>query len=173
MERSQHPVWEVYDLYRTARLNVKYYSCLLHRAEIKYRILEVILLCAAPTSSVAGLWFWETSIGQELWKYFGAISAIAAVIMPVLGLPKKIKEYESIVSGYRTLEHDLQEIKSSITHKRKYDEITQGEFKKALKRKGVLVGKEPDSHEIKRVKARCINEVLSELPSDSFFVPEE
>jgi len=83
MIREDHPVWEVYDLYRTARLNVKYYSELLHRTEIKNFLLDLILLCSAPTSAVAGLWFWETEIGHEVWKYFGVIAAFAAVLKPL------------------------------------------------------------------------------------------
>jgi len=173
MNKMDHPVWEVYDLYRTARLNVKYYSELLHRTEIKNFVLELILLCSAPTSAVAGLWFWESPIGHEVWKYFGVIAAFAAVIKPLLGLPKKMKEYESLLSGYRTLEHDLQEVKSSIAHKRKYDQASQAEFKKAMKRKGVLVGKDPDAKENKKIKQACEKEVISELPSEAFYVPEE
>ncbi len=173
MNSEDHPVWEVYDLYRTARLNVKYYSELLHITERNNFVLELILLCSAPTSAVAGLWFWESSIGHEVWKYFGIIAAFAAVLKPLLSLPKKMKEYESLLSGYRMLDHDLHEIKSTITHKRKYDQSAQAEYKKAMKRKGVLVGKDPDAKEKKKIKQRCEMEVHSELPRDSFYIPEE
>ncbi|MCU7958201.1 MAG: hypothetical protein KZQ74_14580 [gamma proteobacterium symbiont of Bathyaustriella thionipta] len=84
-----------------------------------------------------------------------------------------MKEYESLVSGYRMLEHDLHEIKILISEKRKYDKVSQIDFKKALKRKGVLVGKEPNSKENKIIKKRCEREVLNELPSECFYVPEE
>ncbi len=173
MAIENSPVWDVYDLYRTARLNAKYYSAMLHITEKWNFILDLILLFTAPTSAVAGLWFWETEIGQEMWKYLGVIAAIAAIVKPLLTLPKKMKEYESLVSGYRMLEHDLHEIKVSISEKRKYDKVAQVDFKKAMKRKGVLVGKEPDSKENKKVKQKCEKEVLAELPSSIFYVPEE
>jgi len=173
LPRENHPVWNVYDLYRTARLNTKYYSALLHIAERRNFILELILLCAAPTSAVAGLWFWDTDIGKEVWKYFGIIAAFAAVIKPLLSLPKKMKEYESLVSGYKMLEHDLQEITIAISEKKKYDKVAQTDFKKAMKRKGTLVGKEPDAKVHKKIKKICESEVIQELPSSSFYVPED
>jgi len=173
MNQTHNPVWEVYDLYRTSRLNAKYYAALLHRTEVKNFILDFILACSAPTSAIAGLWFWDTEIGNELWKYFGIIAAIAAITKPLLTLPKKIKDYESMLSGYRTLGHDLDEIQSSINQKQKYDQTEKSEFKKAMKRKGILVGKDPDSKEDTKLKKRCETEVLQELPVDSFFIPKE
>lgn len=112
-------------------------------------------------------------LGKTAWQWFSVIAAFAAVIKSLLGLPKKIKEYESLFSGYRTLEHDLHEIKVLISEKGKYDNILKLEFKKALKRRGALVSKEQDAKEDKKLKKNCENEVLTELPSSLFFVPEE
>ncbi|MCU7940440.1 MAG: hypothetical protein KZQ64_13665 [gamma proteobacterium symbiont of Bathyaustriella thionipta] len=91
MAREDSPVWDVYDLYRSARLNAKYYSALLHQTEKRNFILEFILLLTAPSSAVAGLWFWDSLIGQEIWKYMGIVAAITAVLKPMLSLPKKMK----------------------------------------------------------------------------------
>lgn len=135
--------------------------------------MDFILMLAAPSSAVAGLWFWEYPFGKIAWQYLGAVAAFVAIIKPLLGLTKKIKAYEELRSGYRTLEHDLHEISELIIQKGKYDTKIQEEFRKALKRKGILVGKEPDSKENKSLKRRCEQEVLKELPVDSFFVPEE
>lgn len=172
MENNQHPVWEVYDLYRTARLNVKYYSALLHKKERLNFILELILLCSAPTSAVAGLWFWESDLGKDIWMYFGIIAAFTSVIKPLLALPQKIKNYESLLSGYRTLEHDLHELKSAIFQKQKYDKIEKADYSKALKRKGSLVSKSSDAREDKKLIGKLTEEVNSELPHNQFYVPE-
>lgn len=84
-----------------------------------------------------------------------------------------MKEYESVLSGYRVLEFDLMEIKSLIEQKGKYDLALQLEFKKALHRERALVGKTPESREIHRIKEHCENEVLNELPPKCFFIPED
>jgi len=134
--------------------------------------IELILLISAPSSAVAGLWFWETELGNMMWQFFGVIAAFTAVIKPLLSLPKKIKDYESALSGYRILDFDLMELKSLIEQRQKYDAGMQKELTKAIQRERQLVGKTPETCEKQKVKRICEAEVLQELPVDSFFVPE-
>ena len=173
MNKNNHPVWDVYDELRSARLNVKYYSSRLSQIERHHFILEAIILCSAPTSAVAGLWFWESESGQVIWKLFGVVAAFVAILKPLLSLTKKIKSFDGILSGYKGLEHDLTEIKIMISQKQKYDQTAQNEFKKALKRKGALIGKDPETKHDNEIKTKSEEEVLRELPSDSFFIPAD
>jgi hypothetical protein len=171
--RDDHPVWAVYDKLRTARLNVKYYSARLQRFERINLAMEYILLASAPSSAVAGLWFWNTEIGKLLWQYLGVLAAFIAVAKPPLNLTKRIKEYEGILTGYRTLEYDLMEIRTLVEQKGRYDQVLQSEFKKAMQREKALVAKTPETRENKRIQQACQKEVLRELPPDKFYVPEE
>jgi hypothetical protein len=173
MSRETHPVWTVYDKLRTARLNVKYYSCRLQRIERWNFFIELVLAIAAPTSAVAGLWFWNLTYGKLAWRYLGIIAAAAAVLKPPLSLAKRIKDYESVLSGYRMLDFDLMEMKCLIEQRQKYDSGLQAEFKRILQREKTLVGKTPETRENERVKKACKREVLRELPKESFFIPEE
>ncbi len=138
MTHETHPVWTVYDKLRTARLNVKYYSRRLQTLERQNFLIELVLLATAPSSAVAGLWFWEAEYGKVIWQYFGIVAAVTAVLKPLLNLTKRIKEFESVLSGYRTLEYDLMEIKSLVEQKKKYDSALQSEFKKSLQREKAL-----------------------------------
>jgi len=90
-----------------------------------------------------------------------------------LMLSKKIKDYESVLAGYRGLEYDLMEIKTIVEQKRKYDKAQQEEFKKAVRREKSLVTKCPETREKTSVKVICEKEVHRELPPESFFVPED
>lgn len=173
MSRENHPVWAVYDKLRTARLNVKYYGRRLERIERINFGMELVLLASAPTSAIAGVWFWNEPFGKVVWQYFGIVAAIAALLKPLLSLPKKIKEFESVLSGYRMLEYDLMEIKVLVEQRHKYDAGLQSELKKALQREKTLVGKTPETRERVKLKQSCEAEVLEELPKESFFVPEE
>jgi len=173
MGTKHNPVWSVYDKLRTVRLNVKYYSRRMEALERWNFGIEFLLLLTAPTSAIAGLWFWNTEIGKLMWQGLGIIAAFAAVLKPLLALTKGIKEYEGILSGYRILEFDLMEIKSLVEQKQKYDTGLQAEFKKVLQRERTLVGKTPETREDPRIKRLCENEVLQELPQESFFVPED
>ncbi len=173
MTNQEHPVWSVYDKLRTARLNVKYYSKRLHTLESQNFWIELVLLATAPSSAVAGLWFWNSEHGKFIWQYLGIIAAGAAILKPILGLTKRIKEMESVLSGYRALEYDLREIKTNIEQTKKYDKALQGELKKALQREKTLVGKTPETHENQKVKTVCEREVREEFPKESFFIPTE
>lgn len=173
MSPSDHPVWSVYDRLRSARLSVKYYACKLQQLERANFWLEFLLLATAPTSAVAGLWFWDSELGNLVWKSFAIPAAIVAVAKPLLHLPKRMKDYEGVLSGYRILEFDLMEIKIGIEQKLRYDAALQAEFKRVQQRERILVGKTPEAQEDAKVKATCQKQVLMELPTDSFFVPEE
>ena len=173
MESATHPVWSVYDKLRTARLNVKYYGRRMEKVERWNFGIELVLLITAPSSAVAGLWFWNTDIGKVTWQLLGVIAAFAAVSKPLLALTKRIKEYESVLSGYRILEFDLMEIKSLVEQQQKYDAGLRTEFMKALQRERTLVGKTPETRENQKIKRECESEVLQELPANSFFVPED
>ena len=173
LEDSTHPVWTVYDKLRTARLNVKYYSRRLESLESQNFWIELILMATAPSSAVAGFWFWESEYGKIIWSCMGFIAAALAILKPILSLTKRIKEFESVLSGYRTLEFDLREIKTNIEQKKKYDLPLQAEFKKALQREKTLVVKTPETREKKKVKQLCDEEVRQELPKTSFYVPTE
>jgi hypothetical protein len=173
MGSADHPAWSVYDKLRTARLNVKYYARRLQTTERINFLIEFTLVATAPSSAIAGLWFWNTEAGKTAWQCLGVIAAIAAVSKPLLGLTKRIKDYEAVLSGYRTLEYDLREIQSLIEQKRKYDLPLQAEFRKSLQREKALIARTPETRENKRAKRACEEEVLRELPASSFFVPED
>ena len=173
MSREDHPVWTVYDRLRSARLSAKYYGRRLQSYERQNFALELILLASAPTSAIAGLWFWKQDIGQTVWQWMGVIAAIAAVLKPLLGLTKKIKEFEGMFVGYRTLEYDLMEIRTSVEQKKKFDAALQADLKKAIQRERALISKVPEPTENKAVRQICQSEVLRELPPEAFYVPEE
>ena len=114
MANDQHPVWVVYDLYKTARLNVKYYAQRLSDIERTNFVIELVIAVAAPTSAVTGIWLLKTEVGQEVWKYIAALAALSAVLKPLLRLPHRIKSMEQSLSGYRALEYDVEQIVNRV-----------------------------------------------------------
>jgi len=168
-----HPVWSVYDRLRTARLNHKYYCRRLERYERLNFWIEVVLLATAPSSAIGALWFWDSAIGSPIWKALATVAAIIVMIKPLLHIPSRIKDYESIICGYRALEFDLQELRTLIEQRQAYDHKLQTELRKILKREKALVTKGPEPREHAATLKKCQDEVLSELPVSSFFVPED
>lgn len=171
--RQNHPVWQVYDQLRTARFNEKILTHRLKRLILGNRILEIILAISAPSSAIAGLWFWNTDTGQIVWRYFGIIAAIAALLKPILSIEQSIQKYEELLSGYKGLKHDLIKIKEKVELRRSYDIELQEDYQKALERKGSLISKEPPSlDENDRFLKKKQEQVILEYPSDIFYVPD-
>lgn len=174
--KKNHPVWQVYDEYRTARLNVKFYSYKLYRVSMINKTFEILLAISAPSSAVAGLWFWNYAYGQIAWKYLGILTAFVAVLKPIFSLQNSIKKYEEVLAGYQGLEYDLFKIKVQIENREVYDEELKSDYCKALDRKRELVIKEPEvsgdkSH--KNLLERLQNEVNEELPASRFYIPKD
>lgn len=173
MTNKNHPVWGVYNKLRTARLNVKYYCRRLQEAEKWNSFFEILALATAPTSAVAGLWFWQAEYGKVAWQWLGCIAAFAVLVKPAYAPGRKIKQYEGVVVGYRALEYDLMEIKTLIEQKGRYDASLQSDFKRALQREKVLVGRNPETTSNLRVLTKCEQEVRNELPDNCFITPGE
>lgn len=170
---SHHPVWDVYDQLRTSRLNVKYHAGLLRKYRRINFWLELILAISAPTSAVAGLVFWKTEIGAVLWRVFAVIAALVAVAKPLLGVANKIAKLEEILVGYKSFEHDLQCLTIAINQERKYAEVNQQRFSELLEKKRELITRNKVEIRDKRLLRICQQEVRSELPPESFFIPED
>jgi len=173
MTLDDNPVWAVYDKLRTAFLNVRYYERRLQQTERLNFTLDIILAISAPSSAVAKLWVWDSNIGNIAWTILLIIAAFVSVAKPLLNLSKRIKNYETLVFGYRMLHFDLYEIKTSVETSKKYDKSLQLEFKKSLQREKTLIGNCQETHEDVAVKKQAENETLDRYPVESFFVPKE
>ncbi len=86
---KEHTVWRVYDLYRFAKTNEMYFSNKLEKYRFRNTFLEIIL-AITTSSSVATLWFWKTSLGDQAWKILLVVSTIFAVLKPFLRYTDKI-----------------------------------------------------------------------------------
>jgi uncharacterized membrane protein YgcG len=166
-----HPVWDVYDEYRTARLNVKYYSGRVHWLSGVNVMMEFMIAAFASSSAVAGFTLWSSQTGKVAWQILAGIAATLAILKPLLRLTEKIKVLEEIIVGYRVLEHDLRTITVLIKQRRTYDEELRVRFAAALERMGALAAKSNENYVDRKLKRRCQAEVAKELPGSSFYVP--
>ena len=169
---KNHPVWDVYDLYRTARLNVKYFSGRLNKLQRLNFWMEFILAATASSSAIAAFALWQTSIGGKVWQILGALAAILAIMKPLLNLTEKIRKIEEVITGYRVLENDLKKIEVLIRQRKAYDKELSDKFLAALDRMDELIIRYTESSEDEKLKKRCQDEVLHELPPDHFYIPE-
>ena len=172
MGRENHPVWGVYDLWRTAKLNVKYYSHILNSIQNTNLFVEVIL-AASTSSALAALWLWETNIGGIAWKVLLGVAAVLSILKPLLRFPTKIKLMEPALSGYRLLEHDCEDLINKITQSKAYNNEHVEQFNEIFNRKRVLIKDSPIIKEKKRIKRKYEQEIEENLEDYNYFIPEE
>jgi hypothetical protein len=167
-----HPVWDVYDFYRTSRLNVKYYGHRQNRIQ-NINIFMQIMIAVTASSTVGTAWLWSEGIGEVVWKVLGLVAAILAVSAPIINLAEQIRKYDEALVGWRGLHHDLQKIVLLITQKKAYDLQCTNEFQLAIDRKGSLDRGAPEKKENTALIKRLEKQVFCELPVDQFYVPTE
>ena len=171
MSVQDHPVWDVYDLLRTARLNQLYYGRRLLTFERRNFWAEITIACTSSTSAIAGFAFWKTTAGQPFWQGFLAVAAVAAIAKPFLNYAKKIKSYEELLIAYRLIAYDLRDLRLDISQARGYEKVHQNRFKSIKERLRNFVDKSPERIEVAAVKKICEQQVLSELPNHQFYIP--
>jgi hypothetical protein len=172
-ENNSHPVWEVYDLQRIVALNSAYWTAKYIFLSRWNFLLEYSLLATAPTSAVAGLFFFQTTVGAIIWKYALAITAFLGVAKPLLQLSKKLEKLNEIVLGYRYLGYDLREIGNQIRRKKQYDSAVAKEFLQAQKKMQSISQQEPIDRIDEKLRDKCYAKVLEEFPTDNFFIPDD
>ena len=173
MDNKNHPVYDVYDLQRTVSLNIKYYGLRLRRVERQNFWIEVLLAITAPSSAIAGMWFTNSPEGQTTWEVLTAVAAILAVIKPFLKLQSRIKRYEQVLSGYRTIFSDIEELVHQIRVDKEYSKASKKIFDSALKKKRALLQSSPESTSDKALAEQCMNEVNREIPVETLYIPEK
>lgn len=101
----------------------------------------------------------------------GVVAAFAAVIKPLLVQFMPTKPYETLLAGYKVLDFDLCEIKTSIEQKQKIDKDVEENFEKTKKHERLLIEKDPEAKNDRKLILRLQKEVESEFPVENFFIP--
>jgi hypothetical protein len=169
--RKDHPVWGVYDLLRTVRLNELYFERRLHaRARIN-RLVEIIILITAPTSAVAGWSLWNAEEGQAIWKALVSLTGLLAIVKQGLGLTDDIRGLEVISTLYRALRVDLEVLRSRIAQDEAYSGPHRERHDELLELRSEITKSEPKHVPQRDLIADLMQDVNGELPIGGFYVP--
>lgn len=172
MEGENHPVWDLYDEYRTTRLNTLYYEKELAALKHRNSCIEIFLALTA-SSGIAGLWFWETFTGGLIWKGILTITAILAVVKPIVNLAAQIQQKSELLEYWRSQGNDLNILVILTKQRKSYDNEIRNRFISIMEAKKSIIRKEPAEGINEKLRERCYNQVNKELPSGYFFIPEE
>jgi hypothetical protein len=172
-ENKNHPVYEVYDCLRTERLNVKFYSYNLKFYERCNFWMEVILALTVSSSAFAGLAVWNFQYGKICWLVLTIISTILAVMKPLLNWSDKIKLLNEMASSHKVSFHDIKGLVDAIKRNRKYDIDLQNRYQGLWAVIREISSKSPNEEPSKKLLERFQDEINVEIPTSSFFIPEE
>lgn len=167
---NKNDVMDVYNEYRTARLNIFYYEDRLHWLRFWNFWIE-LLLAFTVSSGFASLWIWNTAVGGYVWKILLAIASALAIAKPLLSLSEKIQQDSEVITKWRALHNDLQMLTYLISLKKRYDDDMQKQFLKLLGDKFAI--NEPTDQQNLKLVGKYWEVVNNELPIENFFVPEE
>lgn len=173
---DEHPIWELYDLLRTAKLSAKYYSYQFD-AMVKYhKACKIFLAIMAPGSAFTGIAFWEeTGCGRITFSILTVLTGLVSIILPLIHFEEKIKKLSKLVSGYNLLYGTLNSLRSEIKHSQEYSQKYQQKFFSTLKQHNDLIeleGAEALKVTDKKLRAKCEDEVYKEIPKTSLYFPK-
>jgi hypothetical protein len=168
-------VWDVYNLLRTTRLNIKFYSHFLSFWKQINLIVDVFLGLTASSSAVAGWCVWSTSTGEVIWLIISMVAGVVVIVKPFFKIGDRIEAYEKATHDYLMLQSRIEKIVFEIKQAQAYRERHQILLEVANDMLGGLKVNPPDkkeeSNRMKRIKRDCQNEIMNELPNSCFFIP--
>ncbi len=167
----REPVWQVYDLYRTVRLNTEYYRWQLAAVTRRNFWVEIVL-AAAASSALGGVWVFSDLLDGALWKALGAVAALLAIYQPVAKPSERIRKLEERVTRYKGLGFDLRDLIHDIEDRQRYGEVEREQLRRLLRKQQEIATSYVDPRLNPRLRDRCEAIIRSELPDDHFFVPE-
>lgn len=162
---------QIYDAYRSALLNKKYYGCQLDFYRKLNRSVEIVLAIATP-STVGGWAIWHTHTGQTIWAVLAAVVALVAALKPVFDWPKDIDRYSRLHAEHTVQFYTLKQLVEDIAIEKKITPEMERRFLDTRERHAQL-SRDDDVKPLKRLARRCEREVKAEIPADRLWVPNE
>lgn len=162
---------QIYDAYRSALLNRKYYGCQLDFYRKLNRTVEIALAITTP-STIGGWAIWHGQTGQTIWAVIAAILALIVALKPVFDWPKEIDRYSRLHAEHTVQYYMFKQLVEDIAMEKRITPEMEKRFLDARDRHAQL-SKDDDVKPSRRLASRCEREVLQEIPSDRLWVPKE
>lgn len=160
----------MYDTYRNAAMNEKYYANRLTHLTNWNRYYEIAL--AIGTSTAIAAWaIWDiNSLAKGFRAVFSAVITLLAIIKPFLKMPEDIEKYSTLHTGYRALYLNLNSIVSTIRRKSTVTSEVQQLFDAAQNQYRSLALNDAVSIN-QKILEQCQQQVIREIPVESLWYP--
>lgn len=168
-EQDKVALVELYDHYRTARMNCIYYEMRL-RALQRWNFVIEVFVALGTSGGIAGLTLWGYGPFRHIWTALATLGAFAACIKPLLGLSKLIEQCSSqrqrYLENFFSADRLIKRIKVAHTMTNADHRMFEGIVDRfhSISLHDVV----PVKH---RVLSRAMDKVLVEIPTNSLWMP--
>lgn len=162
----------IYNTYRTALLNRKYYSIKLQRYQRYNSLMEVaIAIGATGNGIVASLAIWKSIVGQYLWLIIVAVATILSVIKPIIKVSRRVEVYANLYSGHTSIYCDLKHIVEDIAVSKSIPRQIHEKYKVIRQKAAELELVSEDSGNDRELIRKLQAEVNQEIPPQNLWIP--
>ena len=170
-QNVNHPIWEVYDYFRTTRYRVKIYELKIHYNKRLDSSFNIAIAIFTPSSALAS-YFSDYQFGDILWKSLISIASVFAVVKPFLHLEQKLKDlYRSVGICEKTF-LKLNDLRIKINENKKYTRSMMNDFSEIREDFNNSTSKILLVNVSKRLGKKVKQIVNNEYPVNRFFIPE-
>jgi len=162
-------IYWIYDKYRTALLNVKYYGHKLIWAR-RINLYMELLIAVTASSGVSGWAIWGKEGWALVWSLMAGAAAILATVKPLLPLTKNVATYSKLFGGHKSNYHALEELVKRIETEQVWTKEMEAEFAYISKQDREMAG-DDDPKPSKRLVAKFTEEVNLQIPVDRLWCP--
>ena len=168
---KQARVLRLYDEYRTALMNAKYYGENVSQLKFWALIIDIALVLGT-SSAFAGLAVWRNPAGANIWSVILACSALAAALRPILKMTDKLDRCAKLQYGYLEIYYRIQSLTGDI---RQAGEVTHELEARATEIEDRFRGLEleGDAYQNPKKLLKAQEEVERAFPLRAFGFPRE
>jgi hypothetical protein len=161
----------LYDHYRDACLNQKYYGHRYQRIERWNSGIEITIAIGSATSTIGAWPLWQSNIGKVFWAAIAGVSTILAVMKPFLNYSEKMKRLSRLHMGYLEAAAELREAVNEVRVTKSLSAEASAIHKRVRKILMKLV-KEDEPKPNRKLIERLQAEVNKEIPLHSLWFPQ-
>ena len=151
-------------------MNCIYYGLMIKRLTYQNTMAEIGVALTASGTGISGMAFWQDPSWKPAWVIVALVSAIAAILKPILQIPRQIQElsaqhqrYVGIFQSLKLVVDDIYQRQSVIAA----DEAGYDSIRKKLVEAAAHDVKSPNSRMLLKAK----DQTDAEIPVDSLWMP--
>lgn len=163
---------DLYDNYRTAMMNRKYYGYKLAEIKKYNLIFEITIALGTASSGVAAWTIWKYGTGEKVWGIIIAVAVVLAFLKPFLKLSNLVERYSTLFIGYGDVAYDLKTIVSKVKIHRNFNKELDDAYIASLERSKQLASRD-DPKLNKKLVRKCYDEVNKEVPQNELWIPKK